>query len=157
MSVEENKTVVRRYYEDAPDNPEACDEIFAPTVRFHAIHHVTLNPDMNSSPQSEKATYEWLNIVWAGLRTTIDEMIAEGDRVMVRWTFRGTHRGEYYGVPPTNKPVTYSGINIFRLVEGKITEVWGIYDRLWMWQQLGVLPETTEFLAKARTEYQPLP
>ena len=52
---EENKALIRRYYEDAPSNPAACDEIFAPGVRFHAIHHATLNPDVDSSPASERA------------------------------------------------------------------------------------------------------
>ncbi len=150
MSVEENKTLVRRYFEDAPYNPDACDEIFAPSFRFHAIHHMTLNPDADSSPQSEKAAYEWLKTVWGGWCVTVDEMIAEGDRVMVRWTSRGTHQGEYFGVPPTNKQVAYSGINIFRIADGKIAEIWDIYDRLWLWQQLGVLPDTADFVAKAR-------
>ena len=76
-------------------------------------------------------------------------MIAEGDRVMVRWTFHGAHQGEYVGLPPTNKEVTYSGINIFRVAGGKIAEVWDIYDRLWLWQQLGVIPEMKEAIAKA--------
>ena len=81
---------------------------------------------------------------------TVDELIAENDRVMVRWTFHGTHQGEFSGVPPTHKPVTYSGINIFRIADGKIAEVWDLYDRLWMWQQLGVLPEIKEAIAKTR-------
>jgi predicted ester cyclase len=81
---------------------------------------------------------------------TVAEMIAEGDRVMVRWTSHGTHRGELFGVPPTNKQVIYSGINIFRIADGKIAEIWDIVDSLWLWQQLGVLPETAEFIAQAR-------
>jgi predicted ester cyclase len=81
---------------------------------------------------------------------TVDEMIAENDRVMVSWTFHGTHQGEFSGLPPTNKPVTYSGINIFRIADGKIAEIWDIFDRLWMWQQLGVIPEIKEAIAQAR-------
>jgi hypothetical protein len=81
---------------------------------------------------------------------TIDEMIAEGDRVMVRWTHRGTHQGEMRGLPPTHKQVTVSGINIFRVADSKIVEVWDISDRLGMWQQLGVLPELKDAIAKAR-------
>lgn len=155
MSVEENKALVCRYYKDAPYNPDACDEIFASKFRFHTIQHATLSPDMDSSPQSEKAAYEWLKTVWGDWHMTVDEMMAEGDRVMVRWTFHGTQQGEYFGVPPTYKPVTYSGINIFRIANGKIAEVWDIYDRLWLWQQLGVLPETAEFTARAREALLP--
>ncbi len=150
MSVEENKTLVRRHFEDAPHNPDACEEIFLPHFRFHSIQHVTMNPSLDSSPQSEKAAYEWLKTVWGDWHMTVDEMIAEGDRVMVRWTFHGTHRGEFFGVPLTNEQVTYSGINIFRIADGKIAEIRDIFDRLWLWQQLGVLPETAEFIAKAR-------
>ena len=77
-------------------------------------------------------------------------MIAEDDRVMVRWTSHGTHQGESRGLPPTGKQVTNSGINIFRIADGKIVEVWDIFDRLWVWQQLGVLPELKDAIAKAR-------
>lgn len=150
MSIEENKKLVRRYFEDAPYNPDACDEIFAPSFRFHSIQHVTLNPDTVSNPESEKAAYKWLQTVWGGWHITVDEMIAEGDRVMVRWTSHGTHQGELFGLPPTNKQVTISGINIFRVADGKIVEIYDIFDRLWMWQQLGVLPDSAEFIAKAR-------
>jgi hypothetical protein len=68
----------------------------------------------------------------------------------VCWTFHGTHQGEYFGVPATGRPVTYSGLNIFRIADGRIAEIRDLYDRLWLWQQLGVLPETAEFLKKAK-------
>ena len=150
MSLEANKTLVRRYFEEARHRPDVCDEIFAPVVHFHAIQHAASNPDLVSSPQNEKAIYAWLHTVWPDWRMTIDEMLAEGDRVMVRWTFHGTQRGEYLGLPPTHKSVSYAGINIFRIAEGKIGEVWDLSDRLWLWQQLGVLPDTAEFIAQAR-------
>ena len=152
MSVEEHKALVRRYFEDAPYNPEVCDEIYAPTFRFHTIQHASITPQVTeSTPQSEKAAYEWLKTVWSSdWRMTIDELIGEGDRIMVRWTFHGTHQGELSGLPPTHKPVTYSGINIFRIADGKIAEIWDIYDRLWLWQQLGVLPDIKEAIARAR-------
>jgi predicted ester cyclase len=151
MSIEENKKLVRRYFEDAPYNPDACDEIFAPSFQFHAIVHTGVTPQVvESDPHSEKAFYEQQKVVWGGWRMTIEEMIAEGDRVMVRWSSRGTHQGEFHGLPPTGKQVTNSGINIFRIADGKIAEVWDIFDRLWVWQQLGVLPDIMEALAQAR-------
>jgi len=152
MSIEEHKALVRRYFEQAPYNPDVCDEIYAPTFHFHTIQHASITPQVTeSTPQSEKAAYEWLKAVWSSnWRMTIDEMIAEGDRVMVRWTFNGTQVGELSGLPPTHRQVTYSGINIFRIADGKIAEIWDIYDRLWMWQQLGVLPEIKEAIAEAR-------
>jgi predicted ester cyclase len=152
MSVEDNKALVRRYFEDAPNDPDVCDEIFAPSFRFHTLQHASITPQVvDSNPQSEKAAYEWLQSVWSPeWRMTIDEMMGEGDRVMVRWTFQGTHQGEFSGLPPTYRPVTYAGINIFRIAEGKIAEVWDIFDRLWLWQQLGVLPDIQEAIARAR-------
>ncbi len=150
MSLEDNKALVRRYFEDAPYNPGACDEIFAPKFRFHAIHHATVNADVESSPEIEKEAYRQLESVWGGWHVTIKEMIAEGDRVMVRWTSHGTHQGEYFGLPATGRPVTHSGINIFRVEDGKIAEVWDLIDRLWQWQQLGVLPGIPEAIARTR-------
>ncbi len=150
MTIEENKAVARRYFEDARLNPDVCDEIFAPVFRFHTIQHASFTPqEVESTPQSEKEAYRWLQTVWGDWRMTIDEMIAEGDRVMVRWTFRGTQQGEYMGLSPTQKTVTYAGINIFRIEDGRIAEVWDIYDRLWLWQQLGVLPDLKAAIGKA--------
>lgn len=150
MTLEENKMLVRRYFEDAPHHPEVCDEIFQPRFTFRTIQHATLNAESESNPQSEKEAYEWLQAVWGDWAMTVDEMIAEDDRVMVRWTFTGTQRGEYFGLPPTDRPVKYSGINIFRILDGRIAEIADIYDRLWLWQQLGVLPETKVFVAQAK-------
>jgi hypothetical protein len=152
MSIEENKNLARRYFEDAPYHPETCDEIFAPVFQFHTIQHVSLTPQVaESNPQSEKSAYEWLGSVWSSAwRITVDEMIAEGDRVMVRWTFEGTHQSDYFGLPPTGKHITYSGINIFRITEDKIVEIWDISDRLWLWQQLGVLPEIKDAVLRAK-------
>ncbi len=152
MSIDENKAIARRYFEDAPYRPETCDEIFASTFKFHTIQHASVTPQVvESNPQSEKAANEWLQSVWsADWRMTVDEMIAEDERVMVRWTFYGTHQGEYFGLPATHKPIIYSGINIFRIAEGRIAEVWDISDRLWLWQQLGVLPDINEAIVQAK-------
>lgn len=152
MSVEDNKILVRRYFEDAPYNPNVCDEIFAPHFQFHTIQHASITPQsVESDPQSEKAAYEWLTTVWSpNWRMTVDEIIAENDRVVVCWTFSGTQVGEYSGLLPTNKDVVYSGVNIFRIARGKIAEIWDISDRLWLWQQLGVLPEIKDAIVAIR-------
>ncbi len=73
----------------------------------------------------------------------IDDMIAEGDKVVVRYTFRGTHEGELatIGLPPTGKQVTMAGITIYRIVNGMFAEAWEHYDRLGLLQQLGVIPQ----------------
>jgi len=150
MSLDDHKALVRRYYEDAPYHPDACDEIFAPTFLFHTLQRAGLTPQVaESTPAGEKAAYEQIKDTWDGWHITVDEMIAEGDRVMVCWTSRGRQIGELGGLPPTGHEVTYAGINIFRIAGGKIAEVWDLYDRLWMWQQLGVLPELKAAIAQA--------
>ena len=71
---------------------------------------------------------------------TIDEQIAGGDKVATRWTAQGTHKGELVGIPATGKSSTVTGIAVDRIVNGKIAESWGIFDRFGMMQQLGVIP-----------------
>jgi steroid delta-isomerase-like uncharacterized protein len=73
------------------------------------------------------------------LHLTVEDMIAEGDKVVVRNTVTGTHRGEYMGLPPTGKSVTYDEIFIFRFVNGRIAETWGVVDVLSQMKQLGVI------------------
>jgi steroid delta-isomerase-like uncharacterized protein len=151
VSIAENKALVRRYYEDAPHNPDVCDVIFADRFLFHAIVHTGMAPQViECTPDSEKTFYVHRRAAWGGWNVTIEEMIAEGDRVVVRWTSHGVHKGETHGLPPTGRRVTNSGVNIFRIADGKIAEVWDIWDRLWLWQQLGVLPELREAIARAR-------
>jgi predicted ester cyclase len=67
-------------------------------------------------------------------------MLVDGDKVIVRWTCRGTHRGVFRGVAPTGKQVTFGGMNIYRIVAGKIVERWAYEDGLGLLQQLGALP-----------------
>jgi predicted ester cyclase len=80
---------------------------------------------------------------------TIDEMTAEGDRVIVAWTFQGTQQGEFLGLAPTNKKITYVGVNGFRIGEGKLVEGWDLQDSLNLFQQLGLLPDTGTILTQA--------
>jgi predicted ester cyclase len=72
--------------------------------------------------------------------TTVEDSIAEGDKVAYRWTFRGTHRGELMGILPTERQVTITGITVDRISGGKIEEEWNNFDQLGMLQQLGVAP-----------------
>jgi steroid delta-isomerase-like uncharacterized protein len=69
-----------------------------------------------------------------------DDILADGDRVVVRWTCTGTHRGLFRGIPPTGKHITFIGINIYRLRDGKIVERWSVGDSLSLLQQLGAIP-----------------
>lgn len=71
---------------------------------------------------------------------SMDDMIAEGDKVVLRWTFRGTHKGELMGIPATGKQVTMAGISIYHFANGMLEEIWEHYDRFGFLQQLGVIP-----------------
>ena len=73
---------------------------------------------------------------------------------MVRWTFYGTHQSEFVGLPATQRQVRYAGVNIFRIADGKIVEIWDLLDRLSLWQQLGVLPEIKDAIANINPKEQ---
>ena len=151
MSIEENKAIVRRYFEDAPYNPDACDEIFAEKIQWHALYHTT-HPTFDSTPQIEREAYARHKKTWGSWIEAIDFMIAEGDRVMVHWVGHGTQQSEHFGIPATNKPVSLSGIYVFRIADSKIAEVWNLWDQIGELQQLGVLPATKEIIAAAREQ-----
>ncbi len=136
-TLEANKSLVRRHFADVLHDPAVCDAIYASTSRF--------------TPQTMKAAVERLKTVWStACYMTVDDILAEDDRVMVRWTFYGTQQGEFAGLPATYRQISYTGINIFRIADGKIVEIWDMLDHLSLWQQLGVLPEIKDAIAKTK-------
>jgi predicted ester cyclase len=148
-----NKELVRRYFEEAPGHPEIYDELLTGSFQVHAIHHTTISVDTGErGAEPLKRFAAAMQDAWSENRIIVDQLIAEGDQVVARWTFYGVHTAEAFGVLPTGKPVTYAGINIFRIENGRLAESWDIFDRLWIWQQLGALPATAEFLAHARAD-----
>ena len=137
MSAEDNKEVLRTYVETIFNQQQVdrADELAAPDYLDHAAL-------LGQAPGLEGAKQKWAMYL-AGipdLRVTIEELVAEGDKVAVRRSYEGTHQGELLGVPPTGKHVRISGISIFRLAGGKIAEQWEQLDRLALMQQLGALP-----------------
>ena len=132
---EENKAIVRRFWEEAfnTGNLAVVDEIFAPDYG-----HITTGGTMGHGPEHVKQTITRDRIGFPDFRFTIEEMIAEGDKVVVRWTARGTHQGVFRGIPPTGKQVTITGVEIHRVVGGKIVAGWRKWDRMDVMQQLGV-------------------
>ena len=120
MSSEENKALVRRYVEEFVDrsNFDLSDEIFAPDfVRCGA------GPDQNAGVEDLKHFFAMLHSGFPGFQSTIEDLFAEGDKVVLRFTFHGTHQGEFMGIAPTGKQVTMAGIDIFRITDGKIVEL----------------------------------
>ena len=78
----------------------------------------------------------------------MEDLLADEDKVIARWTFTGTHKGQFFNIRPSGKKVTYPIIAIYRIVDGKIAEDWHIFHTLGLWQQL--IPEISELLKKAR-------
>jgi predicted ester cyclase len=75
------------------------------------------------------------------VRSTIEDLIAEGDKVVARWTSHATHQGEYMGISPTGEEVEFTGISVYRIEAGKIAESWSVEDELGLMRQIGVVPE----------------
>jgi steroid delta-isomerase-like uncharacterized protein len=137
MSTEENKIRVRRLYEEVfnQKNPAAIDDYFAPDVIDHS-----LPPGVPGGIEGVKLTISLFLAAFPDLHITVEDLIAEGDKVVARWTLHGTHEGASLGMPPTGKQVTMPGISVVRLEGGKSAEQWVIHDQLGMLQQLGLAP-----------------
>ena len=136
MSVEENKAIVRHYIDVVnKKNLAAMDEIFDANY----VGHVAGFEDVKG-PEELKQGFATVFSALPDLHDTIEDMVAEGDKVVTRLTFTGTHKGEVMGIAPTGKQVKSTGIAIFRIVGGKVVEEWVERDTLGMMQQLGVIP-----------------
>ena len=126
MSVEENKALVRREQAELwnhTGNLDVAAELFAPD-------------------RVEDAKQEAANVRrgFPDLESTIEDLIAERDKIVAHWRAQATHRGEYMGIPPTGNRVNFTGISIYRIEGGKIAESWSVSDLWGMMQQLGAVP-----------------
>jgi steroid delta-isomerase-like uncharacterized protein len=142
---EQNKTIVRRLFDELwnKGNLPVADELIAPTY----THHDTSTPDVGRGPESEKKRVTLYRTAFADMRLTIEDLIAEGETVVARWTCRGAHKGDLNGIAPTGKQIAISGVSVVRFAGGKMVEGWINWDALGMMQQLGVVPE----LGKAKS------
>lgn len=137
MPTEENKAIARRWGEEVwgKGNLAAVDELYATNFVFNWAP-----PGVGPDLEGYKQTVTMFFAAFADIQASSEDMVAEGDKVAVRWTWRCTHKGEYMGIAPTGKQVTLTGIGIVRIAGGKIVEEWGEMDNLGMMQQLGVIP-----------------
>ena len=147
MSVEENKALVRREQGELwnhTGNLDAAAELFAPD-------------------RVEDAKQEAANVRrgFPDLESTIEDLIAERDKVVAHWRAQATHQGEYMGIPPTGNRVNFTGISIYRIEGGKIAESWSVSDLLGMMQQLGAIaragagPRSLELRPSSSCPYSP--
>ncbi|REK91519.1 ester cyclase [Streptomyces inhibens] len=114
---------------------KAIDEFVAPDMLFDAPV-----PTGATGAEALKRVWEVLLRAFPDIHVAVEETITEGDKVVSRNTVTGTHRGEYQGLPPTGKTVTYNEIFIFRFADGRIAEIRGVVDVLAQLRQLGALP-----------------
>jgi steroid delta-isomerase-like uncharacterized protein len=134
---EENKAIVRRQEEElfTQGNLGAADELYAPDY----VGHDPSNPEDIRGLEAAKQAASDYRKAFPDLRVTVEDVIAEGDKVAARLRFRGTHRGELDGIAPTGRRVDCTGIVISRMEGGKIAEDWANFDDLGMMQQLGAI------------------
>jgi predicted ester cyclase len=138
VSAADNKALVRRFVDEVQSggNIDLIDEVCSPGFVNH------------SAPPGIPADREGLKILTAMFRGafpdshfTIEDMVAEGDKVATRKTFHGTHGGDFMGMPPTGRVVSMGLIDIVRVSDGRVVEHWAMGDSLGMMQQLGVIPQ----------------
>jgi steroid delta-isomerase-like uncharacterized protein len=136
---EQNKSLARRSLYEVWNQGklEVINELTAPKAIFH-------DPNVPGGkfegPQGYKQFVEIYRTAFPDVHFTIDDQIADGDKVVTRWSATGTQKGALMGIPPTNKRSTVTGMDIGRFENGKLVESWASYDMLGMLQQLGVVP-----------------
>jgi steroid delta-isomerase-like uncharacterized protein len=141
MSLEANKALARRIWDEVFNqrNLALADELVAPD----AVNHEA-PPDIPArGPESLRAVVTWLTAAFPDLHMAVDQVLAEGDKVMVEVTFSGTHRGPFMGIPATGRRFAQRQIHLVRIAGGKAVEQWGLRDDLGLLQQLGALPAET--------------
>ena len=138
MSTEQNKELARRIVEEIfnQGNIGLTDELLASDF----IEHEELPPGMPHDREGVKQITIMFRNAFPDFHATIDGIVAEGDTVVIRQTWSGTHEGEFMGIPPTGKSVSFGVIDMIRIAEGACLEHWGQMDSMRMMQQLGAIP-----------------
>jgi len=134
MPGDEGKELVRRVFAPQADASKGYDELYGPDWVSHFPGMPPLDAD------GRRRYGEAMTAAFPDLDRKVDDLVAEGDRVVVRWSATGTQTGSFMGIPPSGKVATNSGITIFRIAGGRIVEEWTESDTLGLLQQVGALP-----------------
>ena len=135
MSIEENKQIVRRYQEIYNSNTlDSLEEVVSENLLTPRIM-----PGIPSGIEGAKVAHQMMLTGFPDYQTVIDDLIAEGDKVVARITMSGTHAGNFMGIPATGKRVEFTGMYIARIADGKIVEHWGEEDGVSLLTQIGIL------------------
>ena len=137
MSIEENKAIMHRFYEEiSKGNLDVVDEL----VALDLVEHSPFVPGQATGRQGTLELFTMIHAAFPDLYIIAEDMVAEGDKVVTRGTMSGTHKGEFMGIAPTGKRMTVGVIEILRINGDKMVEHWNVVDSLSMMQQLGVVP-----------------
>jgi steroid delta-isomerase-like uncharacterized protein len=136
MSTEENKKLIRRYQEAYNSGRlDELESILAPNLVSH--NH---QPGLPAGLAGAKMAHQGAVAAFPDVKTTIDDLVAEGDKITALGTLTGTNTGSFMGAPPTGKSFKVSTMSVFRIANGKIVEHWGVVDGVGIVQQLGLMP-----------------
>ena len=138
MSIEKNKATIRKWWESASDF-SVWDEL----VTENYVYHNPTVPNVRTHDQHKQFIAEFLR-AFELVSSTIEDMVGEENKVVIRYTMALKHKGTFNGISPTGKQITSTGIGIFRLENGKLAEEWLMGDALGMMQQLGAIPSSNE-------------
>jgi steroid delta-isomerase-like uncharacterized protein len=138
MSLDANKTLARRIWDDVFNNRNlgVADELVAPD----AVNHEAGPGAPSRGPESLKAAVTWLSTAFPDMHMAIDDVLAEGDKVVLQTTMSGTHQGTFMGIAPTGRRFAQRQVHFLRIKDGKAVEHWAVRDDLGFLQQLGAAP-----------------
>lgn len=138
MSVEQNKAIVRRIVDEAQSGHDlgVVDELLAADFVDHSVP-----PGLPHDREGVKMQFAMFYRAFPDLHVVVHDQVAEGDQVVTRKTFHGTHQGDLMGIPPTGRPVAFDVIDILRVRDGKITDHWNVVDQLGLLHQIGAIAQ----------------
>ncbi len=137
MTIEANKAVMQRFTEFINT---ASEKLAAELVSPNAIFHVPRRPEPMRGPDGYLAIIGMMRSGFPDIQWTLEDTVAEADKVAARFTMRGTHQGAFFGVPPTGKKIEVQAMNFYRFSSGQIVEEYGQPDLLGLMQQIGAIP-----------------
>jgi steroid delta-isomerase-like uncharacterized protein len=139
VSTEENKRISWRLQEEVfgQGNLKSVDELLAPDYLSHAPG----DPELSRGPEDIKQIVRAYHSAFPDINFTVEKQVAEGDMVVTRWIARGTHRGEFMGIPPSGRRIEVSGMSMDRISRGRIVENWNNWEALEMMRQIGAIPD----------------
>ena len=136
MPTTDNKAVYRQFIEEVANrgNFAAADELLADDI----VEYENLPDGLPPNGDGIRRLFQMLRTAFPDFNITIEDLLNDGDKVIARVTLRGTHRGEFLGLPPSGRSIAYEAIDISRIVDGRMVEHWGIPDYLTLFRQLGI-------------------